>query len=258
MNSAYAEIAARLTESLTLQQPPVAVCFADSVPAGVDRYAGRAPAGCKFWEEAANATFATAAADHGLCAIGMYTHNLESSAPQREDLQDALRVFADLGYLSGRDLPFVPVLNVQPKFVVYSPLAESPRPPDVVLLFVNTSQALIVSEAVQQVESHLPPAMGRPACAVISQVMNSGRAALSAGCCGARAYLDVFTDEVALFALPGAKVATYAERISALSQANSVLAKFHQLRRRDVLAGKSPTVKESLAVLQSHSASSAD
>ena len=34
------------------------------------------------------------------------------------------------------------------------------------------------------------PAMGRPACAVVPQAINSGQAALSLGCCGARAYLD--------------------------------------------------------------------
>lgn len=55
---------------------------------------------------------------------------------------------------------------------------------------VNANQTLILSEATQQVEKQNPPAMGRPACAVVAQVMNTGRAALSSGCCGARAYLD--------------------------------------------------------------------
>jgi hypothetical protein len=79
--------------------------------------------------------------------------------------------------------------------------------------------------------------------------MNTGCAALSLGCCGARAYLDVLTNDVALFALPGAKLSAYVQRITALSEANSVLAKFHQLRRRDVAAGAAPTIRESLAAL---------
>jgi uncharacterized protein (DUF169 family) len=60
--------------------------------------------------------------------------------------------------------------------------------------------------------------------------MNTGRAALSLGCCGARAYLDVLTDNTAIFAIPGAKLADYTQPIEALSNANRILSKFHQIR----------------------------
>jgi uncharacterized protein (DUF169 family) len=92
--------------------------------------------------------------------------------------------------------------------------------------------------------------MGRPACAVVPQTLNAGRAALSLGCCGARAYLDALTPDVALYAVPGAALGKYVERIAALAQANEVLAKFHALRRADVEAGGRPTIPESLARLQ--------
>jgi uncharacterized protein (DUF169 family) len=110
---------------------------------------------------------------------------------------------------------------------------------------------LILSEASQQVEGDLPPAMGRPACAIVPQAYNTGRAALSLGCCGARAYLDELTDDVALWAIPGSKLELYVERIAALAQANAVLTTFHQVRRKDVEDGKSPTIKESLAAMES-------
>src|SRR5580700_6827530 len=247
--SDYSMAAVILAESLTLRQPPVAICFTDSVPAGVNRVAGRVPAGCRFWEDAATAAFATAAADHSLCAIGVYTHNLQPSPAQQTDLMDALKVFGELDYVRSEDLPLIPVLESQSAYVVYAPLADFPLPPDVVLLFVNANQTLILSEATQQVENQNPPAMGRPACAIVPQVMNSGRAALSLGCCGARAYLDVLTDDVAVFAIPGVKLETYVRRIEALAKANGILSKFHELRRRDVAAGHTPTIKESLAAL---------
>ena len=110
---------------------------------------------------------------------------------------------------------------------------------------------LILSEASQQVEGGLPPATGGPACAIVPQAKNTGRAALSLGCCGARAYLDVLTDDVALWAIPGSKLDLYAERIAALAQANAVLTTFHQVRRKDVEDDKSPTIKESLAAMAS-------
>jgi uncharacterized protein (DUF169 family) len=81
---------------------------------------------------------------------------------------------------------------------------------------------------------------------VIPQAHNSGRTALSLGCCGARAYLDVLTPEVALYAIPGAKLEAFAERVAVLAQANAVLTSFHKLRRRDIEAGKRPTVRDSL------------
>ncbi len=251
MDQSYSQLAETLSRSLRLAQPPIAVCFPDSVPASAPKYNGRAPAGCSFWREAATGPFATSPTDHVLCAVGSYTHNLEMSAAQQTDLQDCLGVFGSLGYVTPEDLPLIPVLDRRPKHVVYSPLAQSPLPPEVVLLFGDASQALIISEAVQQVERRNIPALGRPACAVIPQVANTGQAALSLGCCGARAYLDTFTTDLLICALPGANLSTYVERVAALSGANSILSQFHRRRSQDVAAGGKPTVKESLAVMES-------
>lgn len=248
--SSYSEIAQSLTESLELTQPPIAVCLTDSVPAGIENWSGRIPAGCRFWQEAANRVFATSASDHDLCSIGLYTHNLEMTPAAATDLGDALKVFAQLTYVRDEDVAAIPVLASKPKHVIYGPLAEIPVSPDVVLLFVRADQTLILSEASQQLEGGSPPAMGRPACAVIPQARNTGRTALSLGCCGARAYLDVLSDDVALYAVPGATLNAFTERVAALAKANGILTKFHQLRKKDVEAGNHPTVQESLAALQ--------
>ncbi len=181
----------------------------------------------------------------------MFTHNLETTEAEDIDRGDSLKVFADLGYVREQDIATIPVLKRRTPYVIYGPLALIPVMPDVVLLFGKASQMLILSEASQQVEGGLPPAMGRPACAIVPQAFNTGRAALSLGCCGARAYLDVLTDEVARWAIPGSKLNLYVERIVVLSKANTVLAAFHQMRREDVGNGKSPTIKQSLAAMTS-------
>jgi uncharacterized protein (DUF169 family) len=248
--SLYSEIAQSLTQSLHLAQPPVGICATDRIPEGVESWSGHAPAGCRFWQEAGTRVFSTSAADHKLCSIGLYTHNLDMSPEAFADLGDALKVFADLTYVREQDVAAIPVLASKPSYIIYGPLAKIPIEPDVVLLFVDASQTLILSEASQQLEAGLPPAMGRPACAVIPQARNTGRSALSLGCCGARAYLDVLADNVALYAIPGATIGAFAKRIEALSGANQILMKFHQIRRREIEAGNSPTVKESLAALQ--------
>ena len=245
----YPKVSEVLTTCLDLHQSPIAICFADSVPDGISEHAARVPAGCRFWQDAATGGFATSAIDHSHCAVGVYTHHLQPSPEQQMDLVDTLKVLNELGYVREQDLASIPVLESQPAHVVYAPLAETPLPPDVVLLFVNASQTLILSEATQQVENQNPPAMGRPACAVVPQVVNTGRAALSLGCCGARAYLDILTDTTAIFAIPGVKLEAYTQRIETLTKANAILSTFHQMRRRDIGAGKNPTVRDSLEAL---------
>jgi len=246
----YAETARSFTESLHLTQPPIAVCLTDSVPPGVESWTGHVPAGCRFWQEAESRVFATSALDHDLCSIGMHTHNLEMTSGSSTDLGDSLKVLADLTYVRPEDVAAIPVLASQPKHVIYGPLAEIPIAPDVVLLFVQADRALILSEASQQLEGGFPPAMGRPACAIIPQAHNTGRSAVSLGCCGARAYLDVLTPDIALYAIPGPSMAAFAERVAALSKANGILTKFHEIRRKAADAGEKPTVQESLSELQ--------
>jgi uncharacterized protein (DUF169 family) len=247
----YQEISQTLQEGLRLPLPLIAVSFTDEVPAGVPMFEGRVPAGCSFWEKAAEAPFATVAADHDLCSIGVYTHNLGDTASERaQELGTVLKVLGELEYVRQEDIPQIPVLNLKPRYVVYAPLASAPVAPDVVLLFAHVWQSLIVTEATQQVELGIPPALGRPACGAIPQAVNTKRAAMSLGCCGARAYFEGLSDDIALWALPGSNLKQYANHISKLVAANQVLSKFHQLRRRDVEAGANPSYSESLTRLE--------
>jgi hypothetical protein len=153
----------QLGSALGLRQPPIGVVFANSVPADVPLYTGAVPAGCFFWQQAADHVFATVPRHHELCSIGMYTHHMEAGDQCRTDLTDSLKIFGDLGYVRPEDMPFISVLARAPKAVIYGPLSLMPADPDVVLLFVQAGQTLILSEASQQLENGLPPAMGRPA-----------------------------------------------------------------------------------------------
>jgi uncharacterized protein (DUF169 family) len=250
--SENAELAASLTSSLELALPPVAVAFTEAVPAGVAPYDGVAPAGCFFWQQAATRTFATSAKDHALCSIGTYTHHLAEPAPSHQtELAEALQAMSALDYVRAEEAAAIPVIEREVKHVVYGPLAESPIEPDVVLIFAHARQGLILSEAIARVDNGVPPALGRPACAVIPQAFNHGTAALSLGCCGARAYLDALTDAVSLWALPARKLKDYCSEIATLARANKTLTAFHLRRREDVEAGKQPTVCQSLERLSS-------
>lgn len=217
MNFEVSKIARTSADSISLSLPLIAICFTEKLPAGIGNWTGRMPAASRFWQEAATEVFAAAPSDDDLCAIGRFTHNLETTEAHYTNGRDALRVFADPGYVREQDI----------------------------------ASMLIFSESFQQVEGSLPPAMERPACAIVPQAINAGRAALSLGCCGSRAYLDALTDEVAIWAISGSKVDLYVESIATLRKAKAILTSFHQMRCKDLEHGKIPTIKESLPSIAS-------
>ena len=239
--------AEQLTAALELSLPPVAVAFRDAVPEGVPEFDGSVPAGCVFWQEAAKRTFATSAKHHALCSIGIHTHHFsQAPASQPDELRASLEAMTGLDYVREDEVAGIPVLRQAVKHALYGPLADFPVEPDVVLLIADARQGLVLSEAIGRVDGGQPPAMGRPACAIVPQVLNRGVAAMSLGCCGARAYLDALSDDVALWALPGSGLDRYCGQIAAFTQANRTLAVFHERRRADVESGGRPTVRESL------------
>ena len=237
----------QLIASLELSLPPIAVAFRDAVPDGVPEFEGTVPAGCVFWQEAAQRTFATAAAHHSLCSIGIHTMHLsQAPATQPEELGACLEAMMGLDYVREEEIAAIPVLKREAKHVLYGPLADFPTDPDVVLLFADARQGLVLSEALGRVDGGIPPAMGRPACAALPHASNQGLATMSLGCCGARAYLDALSDDTALWALPWSRFDRYCEQIAIFASANRTLAMFHERRREDVESGGRPTVRESL------------
>lgn len=245
--SDYRALAETLKSSLELSLPPIAVAICEQRPAGIDPFDGVVPAGCSFWEQAATRTFFTVAQDHALCSIGVHTHNfIDAPESQPSELEQALTAMSGLDYVRTSEVASIPVMRRRVDCVVYGPLEDFSQTPDVVLLFAHSQQGLILSEAATRVDNGVPHAMGRPACAIVPQVANLGTAAMSLGCCGARAYLDALDDSSALWAFPGAKLSQYCEEIQTLAGANETLTVFHQRRRQDVESGKRPSVQQSL------------
>jgi uncharacterized protein (DUF169 family) len=243
----YRKLADDLMHFLDLSLPPIAISFSDRIPAGVTSFDGVVPAGCVFWQLAATRTFVTTTKDHEFCSIGVHTHHMAQPSPSHQaELKQALEAMSGLDYVREEEVAAIPVVQREVKHVIYGPLADFLLDPEVVLLFAHAQQGLILSEAASRVDKGVPPAMGRPACAVVPQVLNQGFAAMSLGCCGARAYLDALSDSVAMWAFPGGKLDQYCEQITILAHANKTLTAFHTRRREDIESGQRPTVRQSL------------
>ncbi len=250
--SNYRKLADDLMHFLDLPLPPIAISFSEFIPTGVTPFNGVVPAGCVFWQLAATRTFATSTKDHELCSIGVHTHHMAQPSPAHHaELKHTLEAMSGLDYVREEEVAAIPMVQREVKHVIYGPLADFPLDPEVVLVFAHAQQGLILSEAAGRVDKGLPPAMGRPACAVVPQVLNQGYAAMSLGCCGARAYLDSLSDSMAMWAFPGGKLDQYCEQIAVLARANKTLTTFHARRREDVESGQRPTVRQSISRLSS-------
>src|ERR1700736_4640359 len=62
----YAALAQTLNDALRLERSPLAICSAQSIPAGVKQFTGSVPAGCRLLEEGQKEVFATLPRAHGL------------------------------------------------------------------------------------------------------------------------------------------------------------------------------------------------
>jgi uncharacterized protein (DUF169 family) len=223
--------AAKLTELLELRTSPVAVKFADAAPPGVPRIDAPALSGCTYWKYAAEGrTFYTEASDHYGCPVGSHTHGIDLPEKQAQELAGLVETMVGLQYLSGEEIPEIPRREKPFGVAVYAPLAEASFEPDVVLVCGTARQMMLLAEAAQAAGvASSGSLVGRPTCAAIPAVMQSGRTAANLGCIGNRVYTGLADDEL-YFAISGPQMNTVVEKLATIVHANRELEKFHRGR----------------------------
>jgi uncharacterized protein (DUF169 family) len=225
------EISTQLETLLALEAPPVGVVFSDRPPAGVDRTAEVAPAGCSYWKRAARGdVFYTTGADHLGCAIGAHTHGAELTDGAKNDLLTMIGMMADAGYLEVSEVPAIPHRTTKLDVVTYGPLALLPGEADVVLVRATPRAAMLLAEATHAAGVRSDHAsVIRPACAMIPDVMQNRRAATSFGCIGNRVYTELPDDQV-WWALDGRALQAVLAKLDTIVAANRKLESFHRAR----------------------------
>jgi uncharacterized protein (DUF169 family) len=223
-------LAEALTKALHLAVPPIAICFEteppDAVPAfdepisdpAPDGRRGRVPAGCVFWVRALESTFATVPEDHGNCSVGRYTHGLATM----EEIAGNGDVAALLesGWVDAGAVSRLPSVSVRPGSIVYGPLSEAPREPDVVLARVNGRQLMVLSDALPALRIE-----GKPQCHIVALAKEHGETAVSVGCALSRARTGMRADEMT-FAFPGSRLAEVVDAVERTSAVDSAVAKY--------------------------------
>jgi uncharacterized protein (DUF169 family) len=227
----YAEIETMLIKQLGLMRRPVAVSFRQDAPAGVPKFSGTEPSGCSFWRIASDGrTFYTVPSDHYNCPIGSYTHNIELPSDRARELEETLGLMVQIGYLKMEEVTEIPRLPQTSATVTYAPLADSPTPPDVVIVAGPADKIMLLQEAAQRAgRAAQIPLLGRPTCMALPAALAHG-ATMSTGCIGNRVYTDLGSGELYAM-LPGKDLERIAAEVSVVVSANAQLARYHQERR---------------------------
>jgi uncharacterized protein (DUF169 family) len=217
--------------ALQLEAAPVAIAFLAAPPPGLPRIDRPRPAGCGYWKEASEGrAFYTTAGDHANCPVGAFTHGVELSTDKAAELQALVGTMIELKYLKGEEIPLIPHRTAPMQVAAYAPLASSPFAPDIVVFRGNVRQIMLLSEAARAAGVfEAGTVMGRPACAMLPQVLESGSGTASVGCIGNRVYTGLADDELYL-TVPGTKVPDVLDELGTIAHANEQLEKFHRQR----------------------------
>lgn len=230
----YERMQGILVSLLHLERPPVAVAFRDEAPAGVEKHAGAQPSSCSFWRLAAGGrTFYTVPGDHHNCPIGSYTHNIPLPSAREPELMQTLSLMSDIGYIRLEEVPAVPRLASTPGVLMYSPLADAPVPPDVVLISGTPRQMMVLQEAAARAQQATSPMLGRPTCMAIPAAVGNQSVASSLGCVGNRIYTGL-SDDAFYTVVSGAVIESIVAQLGTIVAANATLAEYHTGRREAI------------------------
>ncbi len=223
--------ASQLIELLALRSQPVAIKFQNTAPDGVPRIEAAALSGCTYWKLAADGrTFFTNASDHFGCPIGSYTHGIDLPESTAKELEGLVGTMVQLEYIDMAEVPGIPRRGETFGVALYAPLASASFDPDVVLVSGNARQMMLLAEAAQAAGLASDSSMvGRPTCAAIPAVMQSGRTATNLGCIGNRVYTELPDDEL-YFAIAGRQLEAVVNKLVTMVHANRELEKFHRGR----------------------------
>jgi len=156
---------------------------------------------------------------------------LDQAAGKRD-----VAALVEAGGVSPDMFPQIPTVDGAPGYVVYGPLREAPLGPDVVFLRLTAKQAMVMADALPEIQFE-----GKPQCHIIPMAKEQDRVAVSVGCMLSRVRTGMPASEMTC-AIPGHRVE---EVVSALEHAcqaaKQVAAYVSEVSRRLGGAATSPS-----------------
>jgi uncharacterized protein (DUF169 family) len=226
----FGAVSRQMVQSLQLSSPPVALGFLDEAPEGIATFDSAVPSACAFWTRAEKGLFFARADSHENCPIGVFTMGFPISEKVMSNLQEFVKKMCSASYIGAKEPECIPRMVNARRGVLYGPLRMFPIIPDLILIWVNGRQAMLLEEALGAVcwdAVSKAEAFGRPACGALAISANEKKPTLSFGCSGMRTFTDVADDKL-LVSLPGSHLQALAQRLQSTVQANEDLLSFYR------------------------------
>lgn len=230
------ELSKGLEHHFGLATPPVALAFVNEPPAGVPTAADAVPSACTFWRKAESEVFFAPAESHFNCPVGAMVMGFELPEAVGKQLMGLVEDMCGCSYLVAAEAGEIPTVERRGKGIVYGPLADFPGAPDLVLLWLTPSQAMLWAEAAgtsQWTENAPTAATGRPACAALPLALGGDHPALSLGCIGMRTFTEVSDDRL-LAVLPGSRGEEFLARLATTVAANASMESYYRRHKAQV------------------------
>jgi len=225
-----------ISSAFGLDIPPVAMAFVEDPPQGIELMEEEVPSFCTFWRMAEKKVFYAPANRHYNCPIGAMILGIEMPKEVQEQLGGLVKKMCECSYLSEEEPANIPTLSQKLSGVVYGPLKDFPMDPQLILMWLKPSQAMIYNEVLGCCKwsgSMESMALGRPACAVIPSTLNNSSSGMSLGCTGMRTFTEV-SDEQILITLNGKEIDSFLTNLATTVSANKEMEEFYLEHKKNI------------------------
>ncbi len=213
----------QLKKLLQLAYNPVGVTgTSDSDPVTTDL--APAPSACSFWRRAETARFTADAASHTHCKVGAHVMGFSLAGEDMQALGTLVQTMTGVSYIMSEEIPALPRLP-EHKAWHYTPLCATSSAPELVLLWIDGRQVMLIQEAMGS--AHWKSGMGlrttgRPACGALALAYHHAEAVLSFGCAGMRTFTEI-PDGFMLLVMPGESVEGLCHGLEQTAQSNAAV-----------------------------------
>ena len=218
-----------IVSAFGLDIPPIAMAFVDNQPQGVETMEEEVPSFCTFWRMAEKKSFYAPANKHFNCPIGAMVLGFEMPKEVQDQLGGLVKKMCECSYLSEDEPANIPTITEKKAGMVYGPLKDFPVAPQLILMWLKPSQAMIYNEVLGCCKwsgSMDSMALGRPACAVIPTTLNKSPFGMSLGCTGMRTFTEVSDDHI-LATLNCAEIDSFLTSLQTTLSANKEMKEFY-------------------------------
>ncbi|MCR4346397.1 MAG: DUF169 domain-containing protein [Sulfuricaulis sp.] len=198
-----AEQHSQLKKILQLAHDPVGVSGAsdsESVTTGLVP----APSACSFWRRAETTRFTADAASHTNCKVGAHVMGFSLAGEDMQALGALVQTMTGVSYILPEEVPALPRLP-EHKAWHYTPLSAAATTPELVLLWIDGRQVMLIQEAMGSAHWNSGKGLrttGRPACGALALAYHHAETVLSFGCAGMRTFTEI-PDGYMLLVVPG-------------------------------------------------------